>query len=39
VKAQVAALEGVRDTNFADTTLESILRDMKDLKIISGKAA
>jgi hypothetical protein len=29
VKAQVAAIEGEDDTQFADTTLASILRDMK----------
>jgi hypothetical protein len=29
VKAQVAAIEGEEDTQFADTTLESILRDMR----------
>jgi hypothetical protein len=28
-KAQVAAIEGEEDTQFADTTLESILRDMR----------
>jgi hypothetical protein len=32
VKAQVAAIEGEDDTQFADTTLASILRDMKALK-------
>jgi hypothetical protein len=31
VKAQVAAIEGEDDTQFADTTLASILRDMKAL--------
>jgi hypothetical protein len=31
VKAQVAAIEGGEDTQFADTTLASILRDMKAL--------
>jgi hypothetical protein len=29
VKAQVAAIEGEEDTQFADTTLESILRDIR----------
>jgi hypothetical protein len=32
VKAQVAAIEGEDDTQFADTTLASILRDMKALR-------
>jgi hypothetical protein len=32
VKAQVAAIEGEDDTQFADYTLASILRDMKALK-------
>jgi hypothetical protein len=31
VKAQVAAIEGEEDTQFADTTLESILRDIRKL--------
>jgi hypothetical protein len=31
-KAQVAAIEGEEDAQFADTTLASILRDMKALK-------
>lgn len=31
VKAQVAAIEGEDDTQFADTTLASILRDMRAL--------
>jgi hypothetical protein len=30
-KAQVAAIEGEEDTQFADTTLESILRDIRKL--------
>jgi hypothetical protein len=30
-KAQVAAVEGEDDTQFADTTLASILRDMRAL--------
>jgi hypothetical protein len=40
VKAQVAAIEGEDDTNFADTTLASILRDMRALaKIGAGRPA
>jgi hypothetical protein len=31
IKAQVAAIEGEEDTQFSDTTLESILRDMRKL--------
>jgi hypothetical protein len=31
IKAQVAAIEGEEDTQFADTTLESILRDIRKL--------
>jgi hypothetical protein len=31
IKAQVAAIEGEADTQFADTTLESILRDIRKL--------
>jgi hypothetical protein len=39
-KAQVAAIEGEDDTNFADTTLASILRDMRALaKIGAGRPA
>ena len=30
-KAQVAAIEGEDDTQFADTTLESILRDIRSM--------
>jgi hypothetical protein len=36
VKAQVAAIEGEKDTQFADYTLASILRDMKALAKIEG---
>ncbi len=32
-KAQVAAIEGEGDTQFADTTLESILRDILKLRL------
>jgi hypothetical protein len=40
VKAQVAAIEGEDDTQFADTTLASILRDMRALaKIGAGRPA
>jgi hypothetical protein len=31
IKGQVAAIEGEEDTPFADTTLESILRDLRKL--------
>jgi hypothetical protein len=31
IKAQVAAIEGEEDTQFADTALESILRDIRKL--------
>jgi hypothetical protein len=36
VKAQVAAIEGEDDTQFADTTLASILRDMRALARIGA---
>jgi hypothetical protein len=40
VKAQVAAIEGEDDTQFADTTLASILRDMRSVaKIGAGRPA
>jgi hypothetical protein len=35
-KAQVAAIEGEDDTQFADTTLASILRDMRALAKIAA---
>jgi hypothetical protein len=35
-KAQVAAIEGDQDTQFADTTLASIMRDMRALAKIGG---
>jgi hypothetical protein len=35
-KAQVAAIEGDNDTQFADTTLASIMRDMRALAKIGG---
>jgi hypothetical protein len=35
-KAQVAAIEGAEDTQFADYTLASILRDMRALAKIGG---
>jgi hypothetical protein len=36
VKAQVSAIEGENDTQFADTTLASILRDMRALAKIDA---
>jgi hypothetical protein len=37
-KAQVAAIEGEGDTQFADTTLASIMRDMRALAKIGGQS-
>jgi hypothetical protein len=37
-KAQVAAVEGAEDTQFADTTLASIMRDMRALAKIGGQS-
>lgn len=37
-KAQVAAIEGHEDTQFADTTLASIMRDIRALAKIGGQS-
>jgi hypothetical protein len=33
IKAQVAAIEGEEEMQFADTTLESIVRDIRKLNL------
>jgi hypothetical protein len=39
IKGQVAAIEGEEDTQFADTTLESILRDLRKLNPAAPRQA